>query len=283
MRTTDPTKIWGWTQALAKGNQFLPIGSRPPFCSYGQYVLDTTMRIQTQKNTSPHIRYILTSIIWKSFHIKLIDGDNIAYLRRCMSVLKIENLWNVQNTMYFKLELSDLGFKMLSMKINYTYIFRTCGIGIRRLYINISQLRWCHCVIQVAQCYSRKMLPCINPVCDIGTKVVSIKISYLPIFHYMVYFCVLFCISLFSCCPFSFGNFFFCLCLNYDFFFNTPWYLQIFRKMWNNAYVICGYIIYIFFPSIYLRPFIEIKWEMQHLVVQSEQKYWEGKVIYMFH
>jgi len=46
--------------------------------------------------------------------------DNIAYLGRCMYVLKIENLYNVQNTMYFKLELSNLGFKMLSMKINYS-------------------------------------------------------------------------------------------------------------------------------------------------------------------
>jgi hypothetical protein len=89
---------------LAEGRQFLPLVSQPPFCSYGQYVLDTTMRIQTQKDTSSHIRYILTNLIWKSFHIKLIDGawvmpcfDNIAYLRRWMYVLKIESLYNVQN------------------------------------------------------------------------------------------------------------------------------------------------------------------------------------------
>jgi len=42
------TKNRGWTQAPAKCKQFLPIIRHQPFYSYGQYVLDTTIRKQTQ-------------------------------------------------------------------------------------------------------------------------------------------------------------------------------------------------------------------------------------------
>ena len=45
--TRTPLKT-GWTQVPAKGNQFLPLMRHPPCYSCSQYLLDTTMRKQTQ-------------------------------------------------------------------------------------------------------------------------------------------------------------------------------------------------------------------------------------------
>jgi len=48
MCNTDPTTYRRSIQAPAKGKQFLPLIRQPSCSSYSQYVLDTTMRKQTQ-------------------------------------------------------------------------------------------------------------------------------------------------------------------------------------------------------------------------------------------
>jgi hypothetical protein len=47
MSNTDPTKNRGWTQALAIGKHFLSLIVHPPFYSYSQCVLATTIRKET--------------------------------------------------------------------------------------------------------------------------------------------------------------------------------------------------------------------------------------------
>jgi len=48
MSNTDPTKNWEWTQTPAKGKKILPLIRHPPYYSYSQYVLKTTIGKQTQ-------------------------------------------------------------------------------------------------------------------------------------------------------------------------------------------------------------------------------------------
>ena len=48
IRNTNPTNNRGCTQVQAKGTQFLPLIRQRPRYSYSQYVLDTTIRKQTQ-------------------------------------------------------------------------------------------------------------------------------------------------------------------------------------------------------------------------------------------